>query len=253
MTDAFLERPAGRPVRYTYVRGKKPLCAVYLHGLLSSRQSRRAESVRLFAKANGLHYLSLDYTAHGETGGEPHDFRIGQCLRDACDVIQALVPTLPLVLVGSSLGGWIAFLLAEKRPEQVKGILGLAAGVDFMEHVWENLLTEKDRAYLMAGHIAGPSPETKGYCFSYPMFEEARRHLLLRRRIAYAGEVILLHGDADNRVRWERALQIKDALLSERVQVSIVKGLGHQFTTPADLALIDEMLGVLTGRILKPR
>ncbi len=216
-----------RTIVYEYEPKEKKACVVYLHGLNSSRQSEKGKRLLKFAKEKELGFLSVDYTAHGESEGKPSDFRIARCLNDVLDVLAKEKISNPLYLVGSSLGGWIAFLLAEKMPQQVHGILTCAAGVDFLERVWRQILPSDIKTLLKSGHIIGPNAETKGYCFSYAMFQESKPYLLLHRKINYTGSVILAHGDVDTVVLPNNSFKIKEALLSEDVQVHIIKGEGH--------------------------
>lgn len=227
MQQKILNRE-NRTIVYDYIARQSAPCVVYLHGLNSSRKSQKGERLKAFALQHGFAYLSVDYTAHGESEGKPSDFRIARCFNDVLDVIAAENITNPLYLAGSSLGGWIAFLLAVERPLQIKGVLTLAAGVDFLPFVWENMLPAPVKALLKGGMIIGPSEETRGYCFSYAMFKEAEPYLLLKKPIAYNGPVVLAHGDKDTVILPENSFKIKDALESSDVAVHIIKGEGHR-------------------------
>ncbi len=211
---------------YTHDKREK-ICVIYLHGLRSSRQSEKGKRIAAFCRQNNYSFLSVDYTGHGESDGAPSDFRVKQCLDDVLTVIAAEKIEQPIYLVGSSLGGWIAFLLAERLTTQIKGILTCAAGVDFLPMIWDQVLTDSVRQMLRNGAILGPNEETHGHCFSYPMFVEAEPYLLLNREIRYQGPVILAHGDQDNIIPYQNSFKIKDALESKDVCVQIIKGEGH--------------------------
>lgn len=239
MSETFLKRADGSKIRYEVILGTRKECIVFLHGLLSSHKSVKAACVRDFAVQNGFSFLALDYTAHGESSGRPQDFRIGQCFKDTLDVINAaLFDDNPLVLVGSSLGGWIALLVARFFKQRVVGVVGLAAAPDFTVRVWNDIFKEQERAFLKAGGILGPSPETKGYCFSYDMFQEAEQHLLLNGPILYQGPVILVQGDKDLSVPADIPFCIKEALDSECVMIYVIKGADHALARPSDLRQI---------------
>lgn len=231
MTVKKIINGENRKIVYDWFFVPKRPCVVYLHGLNSSRRSEKGKRLLAFAKAENYAFFSVDYTAHGESEGVPSDFRIGRCLDDVLTVIAKEKITNPLYLAGSSLGGWIAFLLAEKMPEQVKGVLTLAAGVDFLDYVWKKLLPGNVKALLKSGAVIGPSPATKGYCFSYPMFTEARPYFMLNRQISYAGPAVLVHGDKDTTVLPANSFKIKNALMSNDVQIHIVKGEGHSLSS----------------------
>lgn len=228
MTQQKIKNSIQKTIVYDYIKNENQPCVVYLHGLNSSRHSQKGNRTKVFAEQNGYSYLSVDYTAHGESEGEPSEFRVGRCLQDVLDVIHAENITAPLFLFGSSLGGWIAYLLAEKLPQQVKGVLTIAAGVDFLTAVWDKILTPDIRDILKNGVVLGPNEQTKGYCFSYPMFTEAKPYLLFNRTIAYTGSVVLAHGDKDMLVPWENSFKIKDILKSDDVVVEIIKNGDHR-------------------------
>lgn len=246
MTHSVFIGSKGARIAYTYLPQKKAPTVVYLHGLCSSRSTEKAAAVAEFARQNRCAFLSLDYTAHGESSGKPADFRVGRCLRDARDVIQGLLPpTSPLILVGSSLGGWIALLLAEEMASRVQGLLGIAAAPDFLDDIWRHVFSTRVRLLLRSGVVLGPNAHTRGYCFSYKMFREGHRHNVLNRRIRYQGPVILMQGDKDKLSKWSKAIEIKDALDSSDVQVALIKEGDHHLTRPSDLGLMHVYLSLL--------
>ncbi len=229
MNTKKLKNTAGYLITYTLMPALTtgtPVI-VYLHGLKSSRHSEKGKRLEKYAYDNKYGFLAVDYTAHGTSEGLPSDFRIERCLNDVLEVIQAENISNPLYLAGSSLGGWIAFLTAEKLSAQVKSVLTFAAGVDFLPMIWENLFTDEIKSLLKKGVVLGPNELTKGYCFSYAMFTEAEPYLLLNRRILYTGPVILVHGDKDDLIPYQNSFKIKDALESTDVQCHLIKGEGH--------------------------
>lgn len=250
MSEHILQRSADDYISYEYLRGGKALTVLYLHGLLSSKKTLKAENIKSFCVENDFSYLALDYTAHGMSAGKPSDFRVGQSLKDTLDVIQKAAAQSPLLVVGNSLGGWISLLLAEKIPQQVKGLMVLAPAVDFTENVWNHIFDDKIREALKSGVVLGPSEETKGYCFTYDMFQDAAQYLLLNRTIHYTGPVELIQGDKDEFVPWQSVLKIKDGLESNDVRVHLLKNTGHRLITPEILAFTRDILKKLSERII---
>ena len=251
MTQSFYKRQNGHFVFYEQHKQKgAKVGIVYLHGLLSSHNSRKGRFLKKAAKKYGLDYLSFDFTAHGKSWGKPTDWRIGRCLKDAVEVIKAKTDG-PQILIGSSMGGWIGLLASELMPRRVAGYIGLATGADFMKNVWENLLTDTLREALQKGVVFGPSEKTNGYCFSYPMFEDAQKYFLLNRPICYRGPVILINGDKDLLVDYRQNFKIQENLLSKDVQTWIVKGSGHNLSTPKDLKTIRRAIEAILEKINK--
>lgn len=227
MKDKIFVYPNGKKIFYTIHNKKSPLFLVYLHGLMSSRKSDKGKAILSYAKKNGLGFLSLDYTAHGQSDGDKTEFRVGTCLNDILSVIDLELKEKQIILVGSSLGGWLTLLLAESKKSQIKGIMTLAVAADFTKLVWERMFNDEVRALLKSGKVLGPSEETKGHCFTYQMFEEADQHCLLHRCIAYNGPCLLVHGDKDEVIPYKNSFTVKEALTSSKVYLQIVKGETH--------------------------
>ncbi len=227
MVNKIFKYPNGKKISYILDQPNAETIIVYLHGLLSSKNSEKGQKIKDYAKRNGYGFLSVDYTAHGDSDGEKTEFRVGQCLKDVLMVIDKEIKDKSLILVGSSLGGWISLLLGEQKKEQVKAIMTLAVAADFTKLVWEYMFNEEVRDLLKSGKVLGPSEETKGHCFTYQMFEEAEMHCLLHRQINYNGPVLLVHGDQDETIPFSNSLKVKDALTSPKVSVQIVKNEYH--------------------------
>lgn len=227
MKKNIFKYPNGKKISYLIHNKNAEVFLIYLHGLLSSKSSEKGKQILAYAKKKKLGFLSVDYTAHGESDGEQTEFRVGQCLRDVISVIEQELKNKPLILVGSSLGGWLSLLLAEQKKEQVKGIMTLAVAADFTKLVWEYMFNEETRSFLKSGNILGPSLETKGHCFTYQMFEEAEMHCLLHRQINYNGPCLLVHGNKDDVIPYQNSFNVMHALTSSKVSIQIIKNEHH--------------------------
>ena len=241
MSTELFKRADGTYLNVEYIPGKTGKTIVYLHGLLSCIKSAKAQYLKAYAKAHGANYLAFDFTSHGNSWGTPTDWRIGRCFNDARDVLKAYT-TSPSIIVGSSMGGYMGLLLSEHYPELVGAFIGLAPGADFMQRLWKTLFTKEQKDMLKKGVVLGPDESTKGYCFSYDMFKDARHFYQLHKKIPYTGPVRIIQGDKDPLVPYKTAFKIKDALASSDVQVILVKGAGHQLSTPEQLSILGRTL-----------
>ena len=239
MTDMILRRDNASDIAYTYNVGEKELCLLYLHGWTAKRKTPKGNALETVAGREGCPYLSLDYTGHGESGGEPMDFNIGQGIQDTLDVLEATVGDMPLLVIGNSIGGWIGLWLAEHLP-QVRAFVGLAPAPDITQFIWDKLLPESAKDTLARGETVGPSSETQGFCFTKHLFEDAEAHFMLNRPIRFNGISHLLIGDKDNQVGFDRVLQIKEKLTSDHVAITLIKGADHHLSRPQDLSLIQK-------------
>ncbi|MGA0539392.1 alpha/beta hydrolase [Neotabrizicola sp. VNH66] len=241
MTE-FLTSPAGR--RLAYVRtpatgpGAEP-GIVFLGGFRSDMTGTKAVFLEDWAKARGRAFLRFDYSGHGQSSGAFEDGSIGDWAADARAVIEALTEG-PQVLIGSSMGGWIALLLARAMPERVAGLVGIAAAPDFTRRTWTEELTEAQRAEVgTTGRLELPSGYSDTpYVFTRRLFEDGAQNLVLESPLALPFPARFLQGTADTDVPPAVALRILDHATGPDIRLTLVKGADHRFSTPDCLALI---------------
>lgn len=242
----FHEMPDGRRIAYRFTPGANP-AVVFLPGYMSDMAGGKATAVFDRARAEGRAALLLDYSGCGTSDG---DFADGTLSRWAGEV-EALVTALGLdrvVLVGSSMGGWLMLLAALAMPDRVAGLVGIAAAPDFTE--WGR--TEDDKARLAAGEIVyepnqyGPEPTP-----THPGFwADGQRALLLGGEIALDCPVRLIHGQDDPDVPWDISLRLAERLRSADVQVVLIKDGDHRLSRDADIALLQRTIAALIGATL---
>ena len=216
---------------------------VFLPGFGSDMAGAKAEALAMWASEHGRAMLRLDYSGHGASDGAFADGTIGRWAADALAVIDRLTEG-SLLLVGSSMGGWIALLAALARPERIAGLVGIAAAPDFTEDLMWNAAMPAERAALLAdGHVDVPSAYGPPQRITRRLIEEGRQHLLLRSAIAVQCPVRLLHGQRDADVPWERSLLLAERLAGTDIRVTLLKDGDHRLSRPADLRLLCQMLG----------
>ncbi len=241
-----LDQGDGITLAWRAREGRGPV-VVFLPGYRSDMMGSKAEALDAWAAASGRAFLRLDYSGHGESGGVFVEGTIGRWLGDALAVIDACSSG-PMVLVGSSMGGWIALLVALARPERVVGVVGIAAAPDFTEDMmWDAMSPAEQAGLRAAGVIAVPSAYGDPLPIAYRLIEEGRQHLLLRGPIGIACPVRLLQGQADPDVPWETALKIAARLTGDDVRTLLIKDGDHRLSRPRDLALLVETVEGLLG------
>jgi pimeloyl-ACP methyl ester carboxylesterase len=241
-----LDRGDGVQLAWMREEGRSPT-VVFLPGFRSDMNGDKAAALATSCAVRGQAMLRFDYSGHGASGGGFEDGTIGRWADDALAVIDQMSDG-PLLLVGSSMGGWIALLAARERPERVVGLLGIAAAPDFTEVLMWQAMNFEQRAVLMStGVLVVPSHYSDPYPITRTLIEDGRNHLLLQKPIALDCPVRLLHGQCDPDVPWEFALRIADQLSSRDVQVILVKDGDHRLSRPQDLALLRQTIGALLG------
>jgi pimeloyl-ACP methyl ester carboxylesterase len=234
----FLDTPSGRRIAYHRTPGASP-GVVFLGGFRSDMEGTKALHLEAWAKRTGRAFLRFDYSGHGQSSGRLEDGAIGDWAEDAVAAIEALTDG-PQVLVGSSMGGWIALLVARRLPERVAGLVGIAAAPDFTARM-EAEFTEADRRSLAErGVLERPSdyaPEP--YTFTRRLFEDGSRNLVLATPLHLPFPVRLLQGTADTDVEAAVALRLLEHASGPDIRLTLVKDADHRFSTPACLALIE--------------
>lgn len=245
----YLTSPRGDRLAYRHRPGTGPT-VVFLSGYMSDMSGTKAEALDAWAAATGRAFLRLDYSGCGASEGRFEDGTIGRWRDDALAVIDAAAPG-PLLLVGSSMGGWIALLLAAALPERVAGLVGIAAAPDFVDWgLWADL-TEVQRAMLMRDdRLELPSAYADSpYVYTRALVEDGRANRIMDRPIGYAGPVRLLQGQADPEVPWQLSLDIAERLNSSDVQMILLKDGDHRLSRPADLALLTATIDSLLEKL----
>ena len=188
--------------------------------------------------------MRFDYSGHGASGGAFEEGCIGDWFEDAVAVLGLTAG--PQVLVGSSMGGWIALLLARAKPERVAGLVTIAAAPDFTEDIWARF-SPAERAAVMAGHVDLPSEYGAPYRITRRLIEDGRGHLVLTTPLNLPFAVRMLQGTDDADVPVARALALLDHATGPDIRLSLVKGADHRFSTPACLAMITAAVDEVSG------
>ncbi|WP_149140325.1 alpha/beta fold hydrolase [Gemmobacter caeruleus] len=227
----FLTTPQGRRIAYHRTAGKGP-GVVFLGGFKSDMTGTKALHLQAWAEAQGRAFLRFDYSGHGQSSGDFLDGCIGDWAADAMAAVAGLTEG-PQILVGSSMGGWMALLVARAMPERVAGLVGIAAAPDFTEDLMWQGFTEAERAAVMAGRLEQPSEYSdEPYIITRKLIEDGRRHLVLRDPLPLRFPVRLLQGTADVDVPPAVALRLLNHADSPDLVLTLVKGADHRFSTP---------------------
>ena len=237
MQEETLNRDDGPPLAYVRTSGRLP-AVVFLTGLRSDMSGAKALHLERHCVKAGRAFLRFDYRGHGQSGGRFEEACIGDWCHDVLAMLDHVVSG-RVVLVGSSMGGWLMLLAALARPERVAAMVGIAAAPDFTHDLIEARLSAADRAALARdGVLLPPSAYGEPIPITRRLLEEGRAHLLLDRPIALACPIHLLHGQLDPDVPWRTALRLAAAIEGGRVTVELVKDGDHRLSRDEDLRRI---------------
>lgn len=243
-----LTTPQGRQIAYDRLPGTGP-GVVFLHGLKSDMEGTKAVHLRDWARDKGRAFLRLDCSGHGQSSGRFEDGAIGDWFEDAQAAVSALTEG-PQVLVGSSMGGWLALLLARAMPERLAGLVTIAAAPDFTEDsMWAGFSDAQRATLLREGKVDLPSDYSDApYVITRRLIEEGRGRLVLRTPLDLPFPVRFLQGTADVDVPPAVALRLLDHATGPDIRLTLVKGADHRFSTPDCLALIAEAVAEVMAR-----
>lgn len=244
----FLDSDAGRRLAFHRTAGTAP-GIVFLGGFKSDMTGTKARHLETWAQAQGRAFLRFDYSGHGQSSGEFTKGCIGDWAADAMAVLTALTDG-PQVLVGSSMGGWIALLLARAMPDRVAGLVTIAAAPDFTEDsMWAGFSDAQKAALAADGQIAIPSDYGDPYIITQRLIEDGRQHLVLRSPLSLPVPVRMLQGTADTSVSTDTALRLLDHADGPDLRLTLTQGADHSFSSPDNLIQITTAIEEVLARI----
>lgn len=228
----FFTVPGGCRIAYRFAEGRGPTL-VFLPGYMSDMEGGKATALSDWAEARGQACLLLDYSGCGRSEGDFADGTLSKWRDEVIALIDATVDG-RVVLVGSSMGGWLALMIGAALGDRLAGLVGIAAAPDFTEWGY----SDTDKASLAAGQTVlesnpyGPEPTP-----THPEFWlDGQANLLLGGNIPIACPVRLLHGQVDADVPWEISLRLARALASDDVVVTLIKDGDHRLSREQDIA-----------------
>lgn len=253
MTDSadapveMLARPDGAQIAYRAHRGRADRVGVmWLGGFRSDMSGSKAEALHHWAAEDQRSFLRFDYFGHGASSGRFEDATIGRWRADALAALDEVAQG-PVVLVGSSMGAWMALLCALARPERVRALVLLAPAVDFTEALLKPRLgADALSAIARDGRVSLPSEFGEPLIITRTLLEEGRTHCLLgRSNIGVDVPVRILQGVCDDDVPPQHAVALLDKLRSEDVELCLIKDGEHRLARPADIARLARMVATI--------
>jgi pimeloyl-ACP methyl ester carboxylesterase len=239
----FVTRADGVRLAYRYVPGEGP-ALVFLPGYMSDMQGGKAQALAAWAEREGCAMLRLDYSGCGESEGAFEDGTLDIWRDDVLAVVRHAV-TGPVILIGSSMGGWLMLLVAQGLDDDVKALIGIASAPDFTD--WD--FDEADKALIKAhGRIERPSDY--GYdpmVITKSFWQSGQDNLQLGGEIAIERPVRLIHGQRDPDVPWETSLKLAQQLRSSDVQTILIKDGDHRLSRDQDIELMIDVVAKLVS------
>ena len=250
MGVSILEREDKPNLAYVHVPpselGERWPLVVFCGGYRSDMEGTKALYLQEKCENRGQAFLRFDYSGHGQSEGAFEDGTIGSWAEDALAVLDHVTKG-PALLVGSSMGGWMALLLGRARAGVVRGMVGVAAAPDFSEDLFDRLTKEQQDEMMASGFVKVPNDYSdEPYHYSRAFYEEAKKHLLLTETQTVDFPIRLIQGMKDADVPWEMAAKIQKTYDGSDVDVVFVDDGDHRLSRPEDLELIDREVVALS-------
>ena len=243
---AYFALPDGRRIAHRFTVGRGP-ALVFLPGYMSDMGGSKATAVFDWAQAQRRACLLLDYSGCGASSGDFADGTLSRWADEVVALIEARCDG-PVILIGSSMGGWLMLRVALALDERVAGLVGIAAAPDFTE--WGFTADEKAKIEASGRHVRPLSPAYEGepMSTSRAFWQSGQANLLLDAPIPLICPIRLLHGQQDADVPWHISIRLAQALHSEDVQVTLIKDGDHRLSRDADIALLLRTIAELADR-----
>ena len=226
-------------IAYKRIKGKSP-GIVFIHGLNSDIEGKKAIFIEKYAKKNKLSFIRFDCRGHGKSSGNFEDFTIYDWKKDLFDIIDNLTKG-PQILIGSSMGGWLMLLAAKSKKRKISALIGLAAAADFGKDLF-NSLSIKNKQDIKTKGITKYTYKGFAYYLTKEFFIHCTKNKILNKKIRFNKPVILIHGNKDNIVKDTMPIKIMKKLSSQNVQIKFLKSSDHSLSSSADLINIKNSL-----------
>ena len=219
------------------------LTVVYLYGFRSDMNGDKILFLEDLCAKKGIGFLAFDYSGHGRSSGVFEEGTIGQWFQDSLDIIDHFTQG-PIVVIGSSMGGWIAHLVALNRLNRVVGLLGIASAPDFTQNLmWNQFTPTQQKEVIDQGWtILSTEYNDQGWKITKDLIEDGRNHLLLGKPIPLTIPIRYLHGLQDTSVPPTYSHKLLELVSSPDVTLTLVKSGDHRLSREEDKRLLGNTL-----------
>lgn len=256
--DSKRQASKRRRIAYRFDEGQDASspAVFWLSGFLSDMASTKVSALSAWAKHEGHAMLCFDYSGHGVSGGDILKASVGDWLEEAATMLE-LLKGRRVILVGSSLGGWIGLLLARALAKsgdaRLGGLVLIAPAWDMTEKLMWEKMSKKTRVIVETeGVFYAPSDYDDPYPLTKVLIQEGRNHLLAAGGIEVGCPVRILQGLRDEDVPWQHALAIVDLIEGDDVEITLVKDGNHRLSSPEDLRRLTRTVGALIETAASP-
>ncbi len=230
------------------INNSKLPAIIFLGGFKSDMDGTKSLYIEQQCKKRGQEFLRFDYSGHGKSDGKFIDGTISSWKNDALAILDNIIKT-DVILVGSSMGGWISLLLLLERQSRIKGVVGIAAAPDFTKDIEVQLTDQQLEIIKEKGRIEVPNDYSdEPYIFTHDLIEDGRKQSLLGKSYNVSVPIILIQGKLDISVPWKKAIKIKECFNGEEAEIIFIDDGDHRLSRSQDLEIIYQQIVAMSRK-----
>ena len=209
---------------------------------MSDMMGSKATYLEEWAERNHYGFLRFDYSGHGQSSGSFQKCTISDWVQDAYEMITEKTKG-PIILIGSSMGGWISFIIYQKLRDRVAGLVTIAAAPDFTEdYFWSNFSDMQKSELLSSGRIFLPSDYDEPYAITLKLIEDVSEAIIFKKSCTVQCPIRIIQGTEDNSVEIQTATKLLDHINCENMRLTLVANADHSFSSPSCLKLLERTI-----------
>ena len=242
---SYLKLTRSKRIRYLKLKQKNSAYLVFLHGFMSDLNGKKPKAFLNFAKRNKFGYLALEYSGHGKSSGNFINGNITKWTRDTSSLIKKVVRTNKMILIGSSMGAWIAINQFKYFQKQINGFLGIGSAPDFLDHLmWKKFSKQKKKEIKKKGIINLKHGEYE-YPITYQLIKDGKKNRVLNKKIKKILNVTMVHGGKDKSVPVSFSRKVLKIFKNAKKKLVIVKNGDHSLSSSKWLILLQKELKLI--------
>ena len=234
-----------KKIRYLKISKKKGTYIVFLHGFMSDLEGKKPRSFLNFSKKNNLGFLALEYSGHGKSSGKFTDGNISKWSKETSYLIKKIVKKNEIILIGSSMGAWIALNQILKFKKQVRGFMGIGSAPEFLENLMWKKFSNKMKKEIIQNGIINLKHGDYEYPISYQLIKDGRKNKILHKKINHDLKVVMVHGTKDTSVPVIYSKKVLKMFKSNKKKLVIIKNGDHSLSSPKSLKILKKELNLV--------
>ena len=234
-----------KKIRYLKLYQKNRDYIVFLHGFMSDLDGKKPKSFLKFAKKNKLGFLALEYSGHGKSSGKFTKGNISKWTKETSILIKKIVKTNKIILIGSSMGAWIALNQFKIFKKQIKGFLGIGSAPEFLENLMWKKFSKKMKKEIIKKGIYNLKHGDYEYPITYQLIKDGRKNKVLNKKINLKIKVTMVHGEKDEAVPVSYSRKVLRLFPNAHKKINVIKNGNHSLSNKRGLKIILKELKLL--------